>query len=165
MTEDYTKLVGKEVEANIFNNDDWFKAIFIGEVYRWADVAIGKPQRTFEVEVDGHKMIVSQIRPIRKFKKGDRVLYGVPGEEGTVIGFGDNDSKVWVHLWNPRGIFELAEDILELYEEPEKIEVRASKDMKPEEKLEKVKEFAKALGVDVNEIVGKKGCVGLVVRK
>jgi hypothetical protein len=40
-----------------------------------------------------------------------------------------------------------------------------SSNMEPEEKLEKVKEFAKALGVDVNEITGRKGCIGLVVRK
>lgn len=276
MTTEYTKLVGKEVEASVFDNDDWFKGTLMAVnidrvvIFGLAGCTLGEPKTTFEVEADGHRLVVGNVRPVRKFKEGDKVIamFGDEGtvegytdsgricvkvngitwvtnedcvtkkpesffggfdfsvrtgvvtegslicvdtdslfmqeyrdcpvgvaidlvEEthtapafeigmpvtcppcdedsvpiGTVTGFGDDETDVQVQIWGSRDVIEFDEAAIVPYiVTEEKIEVKASKDMEPGEKLEKVKEFAKELGVDVNEITGRSGCVGLVVRK
>lgn len=138
-------------------------------------VGYGDDVADVQVQIRGSKIvyefdenaIVPYIAP-PKFKPGDMVRIGLEGAPmlGVVVGY-KNDKKVEVRQGIGLNATWLTyfEDHLELYEEPEQIEVQASKDMEPAEKLEKVKEFAKALGVDVNEITGRSGCVGLVVRK
>lgn len=103
---------------------------------------------------------------VKKFKEGDVVTpWGLGVLVGEVVEYTDS-GHVIIEV-EGTGKLAYAENQLEFYEEPEEdyIVVEASMDMTPEEKLEKVKEYAKKLGVDVNEIVGRKGCVGLVVRK
>lgn len=276
MTENYENLIGKEVEASVFG-DGWFNTTLL-KIHPYKVVVncnpiMEKVIKTFTVEHDGHKSIVGHIRPIRKFKEGDKV-YALSGDEAVVEDYSKN-GFVWVKIEKsgltymchennltkrPESFFggvdfcvetsmgvmpgelvymdtdslfiqeycappigDAVEKAPETYTEApvrkfkkgnevvstrdgyhgtvvgyqgDRVEVRhdicgsvywgiydesdlefdeeseddgtiveASKDMTAEEKLGKVYEFAKELGVDVNEITGRKGCIGLVVRK